>query len=266
MIIFIDEHGRQRPLTEVPIMNRGLLFGDGFFTSLRIHSGRPVFWAEHWLRIVETAEYLGFNVPLSSESLLLMIAESVTAGTHARCRITFYRQGGGKYIPESEVGCALLEMIPLDAGGFQWLPSKTAKLSDLPLVRSEQNRFKLLHKVTQVRAGKLLRSQGFEDGIMLNEHSNVVELLSSNVFIVKNGCAYTPQLDDGCLNGVVRKKLLAAKLAVQSTLSVADLKDADEIFATNSIEGIRPVLFETERATEKTKELFEWLKEEASKA
>jgi branched-chain amino acid aminotransferase len=72
----------------------------------------------------------------------------------------------------------------------------------------------------------------------------VADATIANVFIIKNGIAKTPSLTEGGINGIMRRHLLE-KLpsigieALETTLTVEDLLEADELFLTNSIYGIR---------------------------
>ena len=82
---------------------------------------------------------------------------------------------------------------------------------------------------------------------MLDDENNVIEGTMSNLFIVKDGRLHTPELSRSGVAGVIRENILDIaeneNLAADvKQLSLDDLFDADEIFMTNSIIGIWPVI------------------------
>ena len=85
-----------------------------------------------------------------------------------------------------------------------------------------------------------------DDLIVLNEKNGVCEMISSNIFIVKNNRILTPALDEGSLKGTFRDYLIGelrnCSLNVEETdFGIDTLAEADEIFTTNAIEGIVPI-------------------------
>ena len=80
-----------------------------------------------------------------------------------------------------------------------------------------------------------------------NQSKNVVEALTGNIFLVKDNKISTPPLEDGCIDGILRKQLIeicktAADLEIQEvSISPFELQKADEIFITNAIQGVRSV-------------------------
>jgi branched-chain amino acid aminotransferase len=86
--------------------------------------------------------------------------------------------------------------------------------------------------------------QQLDECLLLNDKHHIIEGISSNIFAVKNGVLYTPPVADGCVNGVMRKKIIeiaqANKIAVYEISVMQNvLLGADELFLTNTINGIR---------------------------
>ena len=103
-------------------------------------------------------------------------------------------------------------------------------------------RYQLFQKAHQDAVDK-----GFDDALLLNAKKCVVEAAYANVFIVKKGVLMTPPVVDGCLNGVTRKRLIVLArekgiLVRIASLKKKDLLRADEIFLTNSVSGVMPVI------------------------
>ncbi len=87
---------------------------------------------------------------------------------------------------------------------------------------------------------------GVDEVIFLNSVGDVAECATANLFIVKDGELFTPDLESGCLPGVTRELVMRAARRVamnvsEDTVSLADLLDADEVFLTNTQIGVQAV-------------------------
>src|SRR5690606_10046155 len=96
-------------------------------------------------------------------------------------------------------------------------------------------------------AGIYQKAHSLDECILTNDKSNITEAISSNIFAVKNGVLYTSPITDGCVDGVMRKKIIeiaqANRIAVyEMSLTQSVLLGADELFLTNAINGIRWVV------------------------
>ncbi|MDD6176937.1 MAG: aminotransferase class IV [Succinivibrionaceae bacterium] len=88
-----------------------------------------------------------------------------------------------------------------------------------------------------------VRKLGFNEAVLLNSDGFVAEGTISNIFIKKDGVIYTPPLSAGILPGIMRaqiikKKKEQGKKVIEKLFTFNELKDADEIFLTNSLMGI----------------------------
>jgi branched-chain amino acid aminotransferase len=88
---------------------------------------------------------------------------------------------------------------------------------------------------------------GLDNCLLLNDSKNVVEAIQGNVFMLMGNKLITPPVSEGCLNGVMRKQILAIANSidtlevVEEIISPFDLQKADELFVTNVIKGIQPI-------------------------
>ena len=96
--------------------------------------------------------------------------------------------------------------------------------------------------------GSIFASEnGYQNCLLLNQEKRVVEALNGNLFLVKDQQIKTPSLKDGCLNGIVRKKLIGILGSLdkyqfeEAFISPFELQKADELFITNAITGIQPI-------------------------
>jgi len=102
-------------------------------------------------------------------------------------------------------------------------------------------------------AGIFKNENKLDECILVDEQGNFVETISSNIFIVKNKTISTPSITNGCINGIMRNEIISiAKnqnftIVESSNLNEKDLFEADEIFITNAVNGIRWVVGFKER-------------------
>ena len=94
-----------------------------------------------------------------------------------------------------------------------------------------------------IMAGEFSHQNGYDDCLLLNENGNIVEAISSNVFLIKNKVLYTPSSSEGCVLGTMRKAVLQLGDGLvmdvkEKALTLQDLRNADEVFLTNAISGI----------------------------
>ena len=98
------------------------------------------------------------------------------------------------------------------------------------------------NKIAHRKAKKL----GFDDTLFLNTGGFIAETAVSNIFIVKDNTLLTPSVECGILPGIVRSWVLCHAiqndlLAIQMSLDLGELREAEEVFVTNSVIGIRSV-------------------------
>jgi branched-chain amino acid aminotransferase len=91
------------------------------------------------------------------------------------------------------------------------------------------------------------RRRGAHEAILCTAEGALAEGASSNVFLVKAGCVFTPALAVGILPGITRAHVLSLcrqegiEAREVERLLPADLRAADEAFITSSVRGVLPV-------------------------
>ncbi|MGO1119878.1 branched-chain amino acid aminotransferase [Rhodovibrionaceae bacterium A322] len=98
-------------------------------------------------------------------------------------------------------------------------------------------------------SGRALREaieQGFDNAVMLDMAGNVAELCTSNIWMAKDGKAYTPVPNGSFLNGITRQRVAqllrdSGQEVIECTLSYKDFQDADEIFNTGNYGKVMPI-------------------------
>ena len=106
---------------------------------------------------------------------------------------------------------------------------------------------KTTNKIINITGSIFASENGLDNCLLLNDSKNVIEALQGNLFMLKGVTLTTPTTSEGCLNGVMRKQILALARkienleVVEGVISPFDLQKADELFITNVIKGIQPI-------------------------
>ena len=106
---------------------------------------------------------------------------------------------------------------------------------------------KTTNKMINVIGSIFAKENELDNCLLLNEDKNVIEALQGNLFMLIDNKLITPPISDGCLNGIMRKQIIAIvkKLDniefIEQSISPFELQKADELFITNVIKGIQPI-------------------------
>jgi len=232
--------------------NRAFRYGDAVFETLRFESGK-IFWLEdHYFRLMAGMRVFRMHIPqyMSPEWLNERLLEVVDAHHRldkpTRLRFQVYREGSGKYKPESSEVSWMAECEPLEHSGY----AGAATGLSVDLYRDQLvypgllSNLKTAQSAVYILASIWGAENGLDDALLLNPAKQLVESASSNLFLLKEGALHTPPLSSGCTQGVLRSKIigLAADLGfevLETELSPFELLKADEIWLSNAIEGIR---------------------------
>lgn len=231
--------------------NRAFRYGDSLFESIRFSKGKALFLADHIKRIKLGMTVLRMNVPsefntTNIESLISHLISQNNITTDARVRLTIFRNEGGYYTPETNDISFLIETEPLDGIGYQlnqkglWVDVYAEIKKPVTKIANLKTGSALLY----VMAGITKTSLKLDDCLLVNDNGTIIESINSNIFVVKNGTLYTAPVSDGCIDGVMRKQILAIAahckiLAFEQSLTVHTLTNGDEVFLTNAIKGIQ---------------------------
>ena len=237
-------------IPSIHISNRGFRYADGFFESIRIMDGKPVFLENHFSRITDAMKAFSLETPegfsktrLNEEILALLDKNGIHQG--GRCRVTFSRKSEGFYSPEENNMEYIIEAHEKIDNDFTL--NEVGKVVDLfPDIKKQINKFspfKNLNCQIYIHASLFAKEKMFDDALIQNEKMGIIESTVSNIFLVSNGVLYTPGIVEGCVGGTMRMTII--NLALQNNIKVYEcnltpqnLLAADEIFLTNAISGI----------------------------
>ncbi|KPZ66050.1 Aminodeoxychorismate lyase [Pseudoalteromonas sp. P1-16-1b] len=224
--------------------DRGLNYGDGFFTTAIITDGQVEHWAYHKARLIECAQRLAFPA-LEFTALESHITQQVASQAQAVVKIVVTRGEGGRgYAPPSECNLNIFVSVLPYPKHYNSLTDTGISLSISPIKLAVQPHLaglKTLNRLEQVLIKNALQAQHTDDALVLDCNNNVIETSAANIFAIKNNKVFSPRLDECGIKGVFLQSL-CDKLAVEfKTVSVDDLTQADAVFLCNSLMKIVPV-------------------------
>ena len=103
------------------------------------------------------------------------------------------------------------------------------------------------NRIINVLGSIFAKENNYQNCMLINEKKELVEALNANVFLIKGNSILTPSLETGCINGIIRKKLIEGLQKndvfslIECSISPFELLKADEVFLTNSMNEIQSV-------------------------
>jgi aminodeoxychorismate lyase len=235
----------------VSVFDRGFLYGDGLFETLRVMNGVPLRWDAHWRRFALGLLRLDLAVPWSPEFLRANAADLCRRNdmSDGILRVAISRGVGQRgYSPRGADSPAfVMSSHPapeLSMAVPQWkLHTASLRVPAGDWLSACKTSSKLLHVLARAEA----EAAGAEEALLLNARDEVVEATSANLFWVEGDMLHTPPLASGALPGVTRADVLAwclaQRIAVhETTTNLARLARADGAFLTMSSLGIVEVV------------------------
>ncbi len=255
--MMVNSNGTIQPASEATISvdNRGLHYGDAVFETMRFSAGKLFFWEDHYFRLMAAMRVLRMEIPMTftPEFLETEIRKTMNASETeketCRIRITIWRKSGGKYTPQLRDIEYLIQLEKLEVP-FYTISDEAYEIElfkDYFINSGLLSTIKTNNKITNVLGSIFASENEYDNCLLLNEKKQVVEALNGNLFLVNDYKIKTPPLEDGCLNGILRKQLIAIiahlpdYVLEESSVSPFELQKADELFITNVIAGIQPV-------------------------
>lgn len=237
-----------------PIMgaaDHGAWLGSSVFDGARAFEGVAPDLDLHCARVLSSARAMGLNPTVEVDEVLELAKEGISkfpekTGLYIR-PMMWAREGGPSMVipdPDSVAFAMCLEHRDMpEVAGFS--------ITTTPFSRP-------MHSMapTDAKAGclypnnaRMLREafrKGFQNAISLDPLGNVAETATSNIWMVKDGVAFTPVPNGTFLNGITRQRVLKLLRddgieAIETTLTLDDFRNADEVFSTGNAQKVMPV-------------------------
>ena len=236
----------------IALDNRGLNYGDAVFETFRFSGGKIYFWEDHYFRLMASMRILRMEIPMNftmeflEEEILRTINSSEKKRAAVRVKIIVWRKTGGKYTPTTnEVDYAIsFEKLEEPFYTLAETDCEIELFKDHFINSGLLSTLKTTNRIVNILGSIYAKENNYDNCLLLNENKQVVEALNGNIFLISGNIVKTPPLSEGCLNGIMRKQLIAIiKLLPdfsleETSISPFELQKADEIFITNTIQGI----------------------------
>ena len=254
--------------------NRGFLFGDAIFETIKVNGTKILFLEEHYLRLMASMRICRMEIPMNftmefMEEQILKLIELETNKVSNRIRFSVFRDADGFYNPTSNDVQFIITCFELSSEKYLFSTSnyEVELFKDFHVSKHLLSTLKTNNKMINVVASVFAKENGFDNCLLINDDKNVVEAINGNIFMKMGNQLITPPTSDGCLNGIMRKQILAIvnKMEnmemIEKSISPFDLQKADELFISNVITGIQPITKyrKKEFTSEVSKEITELL-------
>jgi len=245
-------NGKQGNL--IGIRDRGLLYGDGVFRTLRACKGHALHWPLHYQKLQHDCAALGIPCPdfalLSAEldELLLKHPDGVVK------LIVTRGQGARGYAPPDPVEpTRIWDVAPLPDYPADWavrgIKARLCRLrlSQQPRLAGIKHLNRLENVLAAAESGDVpVNGEMVAEGLLLDAADNVIEGTRSNLFLVSHGELVTPEMSRCGVAGVQRERVMAWASRHHMPMQVRevrldDVMNADELFVVNSVISLWPI-------------------------
>lgn len=234
----------------VSVFDRGLLYGDGLFETMRAYGGRLFALEEHLTRLRGSADALGFELPERDwrQTLEELLRRNGLERRDAWLRLNLTRgPAAPDILPPPDARPTVFALVKPVASGFSGVQRKGARVTLLTFSRhSFMPEHKSLNYLPTILGKSAAAGRGAYEGLFVRDGRYLMEGTTSSVFLVRGKTLQTPPVE-GILPGVTRRIIsrLAADVGlrvVERDTSVAMLEKADEAFLTSSVAEVVPIV------------------------
>ena len=230
--------------------NRAFKYGDAIFETVKVIPHKVIFWEDHYFRLMSSMRMLRMKIPMefTLEFLENEILKTVAVHENAisyRVRLNIFRKDGGFYKPKTN---KIDFSIQVYENLYQIKDSYSLDVfKDFYNYSGLLSTIKTNNRMLNTLASIFAEENDLDNCILLNEKKGVVEVTNGNIFIVKGSVIKTPALDQGCIKGIIRSKVIEIvqknkDFTIEETsISPFEIQKADEVFITNAIIGVQPV-------------------------
>ncbi len=226
---------------QVSIDDRGLNYGDGFFTTAKVVNSRIVFWQHHVNRLITCQQKLSFP-PLNFYHIEKEVQQLINGVELGVIKILVTRGTGGRgyAVPEPAKPNYIIKLTPYP-DNYNQLKQTGVELDVVDFRLGHQPYFaglKTLNRLEQVMIKDELAKRNLNDGIVLDITQNVIETSMANIIWFRDGKWYTPKLDKCGIQGVFLTALKEHLKICSVDANLDTVLDSDAVFCCNSLLGI----------------------------
>jgi branched-chain amino acid aminotransferase len=253
MLVYVNGKFVPKETASVSVFDHGFLYGDGIYETLRAYHGKLFLLSKHLGRLKHSADAISLKLPLPLDKIGEALCETLNVNKLTEAYVRIHLSRGPGEIGLDPALCSAPTMI-IVTKPFKDYPAefyengvavavvttrRNHPLAISPVIKSTNFLNNILAKIESLKTGAY-------EGIMLNWEGYVAEGTISNIFMVKQGVLFTPDLATGILEGVTRDLVLhlARKARIpmkEIKIKPHDLTNADECFLTNTTIEVMPV-------------------------
>ena len=240
-------------ISALPLPDRGINFGDGLFETLLIKGQRALYSELHLARLSRGLSALGLPDCID---VVRDHIETATLAIDNTCewssmRVTVIRGSTVRgYTPQPDsVPRILITTAPMSRNCAHMLAPAQLAVADIRLASQPALALiKHLNRLEQILAAAQCDREGKDECIVLDQADQITCVIAGNLFLVRSGTLVTPLLDHCGVAGTRRSLIInkwAPDLGIEvseTRLTLSDLEDAEEVFYSNSLLPVRPVL------------------------
>jgi branched-chain amino acid aminotransferase len=229
--------------------DRSYRYGDGLFETMKLINGNISLGDHHFERLFSGLDILKFHIPVlftkhKIEVEIKELCKKNECERSARIRLSVSRGNGGLYDCDNKfsylIECWPLEQKELNENGLiiDIFPDAKKSIDVFSNLKSA-------NYLPYVMGAIWAKENKLNEALILNQHDRICDSTIANVFWAKDNKVFTPPLSEGCVAGIMRKKILELAtlnpdyMLHETVLSQEILLQADEVFLTNAIAGIR---------------------------
>jgi branched-chain amino acid aminotransferase len=234
--------------------NRAFLYGDAVFETIKVVNNHILFSENHYFRLMAAMRVMRMEIPMNFtleyfETQIFETLKSNKILTAARVRVTVFREGDGFYLPNNNNVSFVVTAQKLENSlyAFDKNHYEVDLFKDFHISKHLLSTLKTTNKAVNILGSIYANENGLDNCLLINEDKNIVEALQGNIFMVNQNTIVTPPISEGCLNGIMRKQLIALLKKdsiytfIEAVISPFDIQKADEIFISNVVKGIQPI-------------------------
>jgi branched-chain amino acid aminotransferase len=237
---------------QIPVLDRGFLFGDSIYEALRTYDKKPFLFSRHYARLERSARGIGLDLPYTRDEALRQVRRTIREASNpgeSRIRLMVTR-GVSDLTPSPKTRTdprTVIIVSPLNE-----IPS-TVYTDGVDIVISS---FKRGSQLSDIKTGSLIQqvlayrdaeAANAAEAILTTPEGHLSDGITSNIFLVRAGTVLTPSREANILEGITRSVVieLARNMGfqvIEGLFGLDALQTADEMFLTSTTREVVPVV------------------------
>lgn len=240
-MFFIKENNMLKVSENKEFFTEGMSFGYGVFETIKIKNRKILFLKEHLYRLENSLKKIEMKNIVDKIKIKENIVKLLNKNKLNNCAIKIIVT---KDSDESNIFISTREYSYGEdeyKKGFSLIETdvRRSTTSIIPTIKSINYMENIIERNKAI-------AKDYKDVLFYNDKNYLSETAIGNIFIVKNNIVYTPDVNQGLLNGIIREKVLdILKLEkihfLEKAIKKEEVDNSEEIFITNSLIGVMPV-------------------------